>query len=56
MPPTSRALASTQALAVIRKRCVHVLDREPEPDEVRRLIDGVERILRRYPERRDASD
>lgn len=37
------------ALAVIRKMCVHVLDREPEPDEVRRLFDGVERILRRYP-------
>lgn len=39
---------SISTLAVIRKRCVHVLDREPEPDEVRRLIDGVERILRRY--------
>jgi len=36
------------ALAVIRKRCVHVLDREPDINEVRRLIDGVERILRRY--------
>jgi hypothetical protein len=36
-------------LAAIRKRCVHVLDREPEHDEVRDLIDGVEGILRRYP-------
>lgn len=36
-------------LAVIRKRCVHVLDREPEAGEVRGLIDGVESILRRYP-------
>jgi hypothetical protein len=36
-------------LAVIRKRCVHVLDREPEAAEVRDLIDGVERVLRRYP-------
>lgn len=36
-------------LAVTRKRCVHVLDREPEHDEVRDLIDGVEGILRRYP-------
>ncbi len=36
-------------LAVIRKRCVHVLDREPEHDEVRSLIDGVEAVLRRYP-------
>jgi hypothetical protein len=36
------------ALAVIRKRCVHVLDREPEIEEVRRLIDGVDRILRRF--------
>jgi hypothetical protein len=36
-------------LAVIRKCCVHVLDREPKVDEVRTLIEGVERILRRYP-------
>lgn len=36
-------------LAVIRKRCVHVLDNEPETAEVRTLIDGVEGILRRYP-------
>ena len=36
-------------LAVTRKRCVHVLDREPEHDDVRDLIDGVEGILRRYP-------
>jgi hypothetical protein len=41
---------SNTALAVIRKQCVHVLDREPKEDEVRRLIDGVERFLRRYPE------
>ena len=40
---------SVSNLAVIRKRCVHVLDREPETDEVRILIEGVERILRRYP-------
>ena len=38
-------------LAVTRKLCVHVLDREPEYDEVRDLIDGVEGILRRYPAR-----
>ena len=36
-------------LAAIRKRCVHVLDREPESDEVRDLIHGVEDILRHYP-------
>ena len=36
-------------LAVTRKRCVHVLDREPEHDEVRDLIEGVESILRHYP-------
>jgi hypothetical protein len=36
-------------LAVIRKGCVHVLDREPEPAEVRTLIDGVEGVLRRFP-------
>jgi hypothetical protein len=36
-------------LAVTRKRCVHVLDREPSADEVRDLIDGVEGVLRRYP-------
>ena len=42
---------SVSTLAVIRKRCVHVLDREPEVDEVKLLLDGVERILRRYPSR-----
>ena len=36
-------------LAAIRKRCVHVMDSEPEADEVGRLLAGVERILRRYP-------
>lgn len=36
-------------LAAIRKRCVHVLDRDPTNDEVRSLIDGVEEVLRRYP-------
>jgi len=36
-------------LAVTRKLCVHVLDREPEHDEVRGLIDSVEGILRWYP-------
>lgn len=36
-------------LSTIRKRCVHALDREPQQDEVRSLIDGVEDILRRYP-------
>jgi hypothetical protein len=41
--------SSIRSLAVIRKRCVHALDREPEADEVRLLLDGVERILRRYP-------
>lgn len=40
---------SISTLAVTRKRCVHVLDREPEADEVRLLVDGVERILRKYP-------
>jgi hypothetical protein len=40
---------SISTLAVVRKRCVHVLDREPEHEEVRRLVDGVEVILRRYP-------
>ena len=40
---------SVSSLAAIRKRCVHVLDREPEVDEVRRLLDGVESILRRFP-------
>ena len=40
---------SISTLAVIRKRCVHVLDDEPQVDEVRRLIEEVERILRRYP-------
>jgi hypothetical protein len=43
------AWRSITALAVIRKTCVHVLDREPGSDEVRQLIDGVERFLRRYP-------
>ena len=42
---------SVSTMAVIRKRCVHVLDREPEVDEVKLLLDGVERILRRYPSR-----
>jgi uncharacterized protein YutE (UPF0331/DUF86 family) len=36
-------------LAAIRKRCVHVLDREPETAEVKSLIEGVEHVLRRYP-------
>lgn len=40
---------SISTLAVIRKRCVHVLDREPDTEEVRRLVEGVEVILRRYP-------
>ncbi len=38
-----------RGLAVIRKRCVHVMDTEPDADEVGRLLAGVERILRRYP-------
>jgi hypothetical protein len=36
-------------LAAIRKRCVHVLDREPTSEEVRDLIDGLENVLRAYP-------
>lgn len=40
---------SVSTIAVIRKRCVHALEREPEVDEVRLLLEGVERILRRYP-------
>jgi hypothetical protein len=43
------AWESIKTIAVIRKRCVHVLDREPHVEEVRMLLDGVERILRRYP-------
>jgi len=40
---------SISTLAVIRKRCVHVLEREPASDEVRLLVEGTERVLRRYP-------
>jgi hypothetical protein len=42
-------LNEVRGLAAIRKRCVHVMDTEPEAEEVGRLLAGVERILRRYP-------
>jgi hypothetical protein len=38
-----------ETLAVIRKRCAHFNEREPTPDEVKQLVDGVDRILRRFP-------